>query len=404
MRPNLVSFCVIFLSMGALAAPAAAQRTIAYDTVSESTPAAVSCGFCAGEKFGVIFREIAPGVGLQTDEFPLTINSFKVAVASASVMGDGIITPFSCQGSGEGGTVGVTLEAYAGTDVPTGSIVSKPATGPWAGEMMVFAESVELERSIETTPGSRMYNVMINTIMVDGGVMVDAPNTYVRVVATIPSGGMSASCTALTLSPPGAVGIRDDDGRIDNEIGFIYALNPISGLGGIPQGWHWNESMMISDPVTGATGIGGDWLIRMDITPASGPPPDAGTTPDGGSTEDSGMPPMTDGGMTMTCTTDGECAGGERCESGMCVRVSCASATDCGGGMTCVEGRCRNLCSSDPECAGGEVCDTAAGYCIPVGSGDDGGCGCRVQRPGSIPNALLLSLGVLALLLRRRRR
>jgi MYXO-CTERM domain-containing protein len=404
MRPNLVSFCVILLSMGALAAPAAAQRTIAYDTVSEMTPAAISCGFCSGEKFGVIFREIAPGVGLQEDEFPLTINSFQIAVASANVMMDSSGLAFQCIGSGAGGTVGVQFEAYAGAETPTGSILMKPVDGPWPGETMVFAESVDLERSTETTPGSAMYNVMINTIMVDGGVTVEAGNTYVRVVATIPSGGMSASCGLLGLSPPGAVGIRDDDGRIDNEVGFIYALNPASGLIGIPQGWHWNESMQIEDINGGPPGISGDWLIRMDVTPASGPPPDAGTTPDGGSTADSGMPPMGDGGTTTMCTTDSECAGGESCESGMCVRVSCTSATDCTGGMTCVEGRCRNLCSADPECAGGEVCDTAAGYCVPVGSGDDGGCGCRVQRPGSLPPAFFLSLGVLALLLRRRRR
>ncbi len=267
---------------------------------------------------------------------------------------------------------------------------------------MLFGESVDLERSVETTPGSRMYNVMVNTIMVDGGVMVDAPNTYVRVVATIPGGGMSSSCDLLSLPGPGAVGIRDDDGRIENEVGFIYALNPLSGVAGIPEGWHWNESMMIEDPGGGGSGIAGDWLIRMDITPASGPPPDAGT-PDGGGTTDSGVP-MTDSGTAAMCSVDGDCAGGERCESGMCVRVSCAAAADCGGGMTCVEGRCRNLCSSDPDCAGGEVCDTAAGYCVPVGSGDDGGCGCRVQRSDATPSAVFLALGVMALLLRRRRR
>ncbi len=403
MRPTFVSACVTLLALGALASPAAAQRTVAYDTVSEMTPAAVSCGFCAGEKFGVIFRELGPSVGLQTDEFPLTINAFKIAVASASVTLDTTTFSFQCVGSGAGGTVGVTIEAYAGPTAPTGSILSNPMDGPWPGETMVFAQSADLERSVETTPGSNMYNVMINTVMVDGGAMVDASNTYVRVVATIPSGGSSESCTALMLGPPGAVGIRDDDGRIDNEVGFVYAINEYPSLGGIPAGWHWNEDMMIENPTGGPPGIGGDWLIRMDISPASGPRPDAGTmTPDGG-TADTGTPPMGDSGMAAMCSADSECAGGEVCESGMCTRVSCTTATDCGGGMTCVGGRCRNLCGADAECAGGEVCDTAAGYCVPVGSGGDGGCGCHVQKPGSLPPLFFLSLAVLGLALRRRR-
>jgi MYXO-CTERM domain-containing protein len=392
------------LFLGALPTHASAQRSVAYDTVSMETPAAISCGFCGGEKFGVIFRELTAGGGLLPSEFPLTINSFKIAVASAEVTGDGVSMPLMCMGSAAGGTIGVMLEAFAGETAPMGDIVTRPVSGPWAGETMVFSQSVELERSVETTPGSAMYEVMINTIDIDGGAMVAPPNTYVRVVATIPAGGASSSCDLLGLSPPGAVGIRDDDGRIENNIGFIYALNPLGGVFGIAEGWHWNESSEIEDPTTGEAGIGGDWLIRMDVMPASGPRPDAGMTSDGGIT-DTGTPVGDTGTPPTGCTADSECAGGERCSSGVCTRVSCTTATECGGGMTCVEGRCRGLCSTLEECAGGEVCDAVMGYCVPAGGrDDDGGCGCRVSRPRSMhAPALFAALALFAFVRRRRR-
>lgn len=150
-------------------------------------------------------------------------------------------------------------------------------------------------------------------------------------------------------------------------------------------------------------GIDGDWGLRLNIIPAA-PMTDAGmSTPDAGSTSpDSGAPtpdagttPPMDGGISTMCTGDGECAGGERCIEGMCRRVSCTAATDCAGGMTCVDGMCRNLCSADSECLGGEVCDTAMGHCVPAGSLEDGGCGCRVASRSGVP-AWPLGLSLLA--------
>ena len=57
---------------------AAAQRTVAHDVLTGETPTALTCGFCAGEKIGVVFREL-PGDahGLDPADFPiqLTTNS-----------------------------------------------------------------------------------------------------------------------------------------------------------------------------------------------------------------------------------------------------------------------------------------------------------------------------------------
>ncbi|GAB5544883.1 MAG: hypothetical protein SangKO_046430 [Sandaracinaceae bacterium] len=399
--------CVITV-IGAPGSSALAQRAVQYDTVSETTPAAVSCGFCAGEKFGIVFRPLSEGRGLRADEFPLVVNTMQIAVARAVVTRSGSFG-FECRGSTDMGSVSMMLELYAGETPPSGSIVGNPADGPWPTETLVFAESAELEVSVETTAGSSMYNVMFNTVNVDMGVRVPQPNTYLRAVVTIPAGGMSDSCSDLMLSGPGAVGIRDNDGRIENEVSFIFARNPFDEIIGISEGWHWNEDPEITDD-SGTSGINGDWAIRLDVNPMGMTMTDAGMPDSGVMDPDSGMsmpmdsgttPPPEDGGGTPMCAMDADCAGGERCVEGMCRRVTCAAASDCAGGMTCVEGMCRNLCTSSAECMGGEVCDDAAGYCVPVGEESGGGCGCRVGATRSAGLALLLPL--FGLLLFRRR-
>jgi hypothetical protein len=49
-----------------------------------------------------------------------------------------------------------------------------------------------------------------------------------------------------------------------------------------------------------------------------------------------------------TCTMDSQCAFGERCSGGACVR--CVTDTDCFGGQVCVSGACTNSCMSDGDC------------------------------------------------------
>lgn len=405
LEPRTASLLVVLGLLIASASPAEAQRRIQYDTLADTTPAAISCGFCAGEKFGMVFRPLDAGGGLRPTDFPLDVNSLEIAVARTAVTGD-ILSGFMCMGADGGGVVTVAVEVFAGETAPRGSIVTQPESGAWTGETMVYSDSAELTLSTETTAGSMMYDVMFNTVDI-GGIRVEAPNTYLRVAVSIPGGGTSSSCAALGLTPPGAVGIRDDDGRIEVNVGYIYALNPFGGLGGISQGWHWNEDPEIADEQSGGAGINGEWAIRVNVTPLGAPTPDAGTTtPDAGTTPmvDAGTTPMVDAGATTEmCGVDSDCGGGERCIEGTCRRVSCSAASDCVGGMTCVENMCRNLCSGDSECLGGEVCDTAMGHCVPAGSLDEGGCGCRTvarPTPGWAWTALLPVLG---LLLRRRR-
>jgi MYXO-CTERM domain-containing protein len=398
MRLSFASLVSVFVL--ALALPASAQRTVAYDTVSEGTPAAVTCGFCAMEKFGTVFYSLGTPGGLEADEFPFTLTAVQVAIARTRVVGD-ILSGYTCQGSDMGGTVNFTIEVYAGETVPM-SIMALPTTGPWAGETLVYeASDVPLETSVATMDGGNMFNVMINEFALpDGGVMVEAPNTYLRVVFTIPGGGgSSASCTDLGLTPPAAVSIRDDDGRIAARRSLILATDVDLGGIGIPGGWYWNED--VPDMLGGGTGVNGDWAIRIKIQPMSMSGSDGGVGRDGGPSAGSDGGPGGDGGMSGgMCTTSSECAGGEVCEGGFCVRTACTTTAECGGGRTCVDGRCRNLCDTDSECAGGEVCDTGAGVCRDA---NEGGCGCRVAARTKGTPVALLGLGLLAAIAIRRR-
>jgi hypothetical protein len=273
-----------FAAVLSLAFPvrAAAQRTVAHDTLSEGTPVGVTCGFCAGEAFGVVFRELPPPArGIEPFDFPLELRAVQVALAS--VRTTGAPPSFRCEGSTSGGTVAAEISIWAGTTPPSGDIRSFPVDGPWGDEQLVWAAEAPIELSLAEAEGSSRYALMLNTIRVageDGGPLwVPVPRTYLRVQVVLPAGGSSTACDAMRLPPPGGVPVRDDDGRIAPERSFIYA-------GGV--GYLWNE----------AAGVAGDWAIRLQIVPSAPPPPDGGSAHvdrdgasgglDAGTREDSG--------------------------------------------------------------------------------------------------------------------
>ena len=67
---KLVVTLALACALLCVARPASAQRTIAQDTMSMSTPVAVECGFCAMEAYGEVFETIGTG-GLQPMVLPL---------------------------------------------------------------------------------------------------------------------------------------------------------------------------------------------------------------------------------------------------------------------------------------------------------------------------------------------
>lgn len=263
-RLAMPALAVLLVWLGA-SGHARAQRTLAQDTLSEGTPVAASCGFCAADRFGVVFRELDPPMrGLDPADFPLTLRRLQVGVAAIQ------ISAGMCQGLDAAAPVETVVEIYAGTMPPAGVIRSMPADVEWPGETLVWAtDAAPLVPSTTTAAGSAMFELTLSSFDLQDElgmpVRVEAPATYLRVVVHIPGGGLSSTCDALMRDGPSFVPVRDDDGRIADERGFIY--DPTSG-------WFWNEQALVT----------GDWAVRLVITPSAPPGTDAGTItpPDGG--------------------------------------------------------------------------------------------------------------------------
>jgi len=277
----------VMLTAGAfvLSAPSMvrAQQEIRLDSIRQDSEAAITCGFCSGEKFGVIFREVQPGAGLPAAAFPLTLNKVQIAVAATEVRN------LDCQPAAMGGMVNGTMEIYAGATAPT-TITTLTGTGPWPGESTVLqATQVQLERSVTTGGGIRNWDVRLNELPVNQ--VVPAPNTYIRVQITIATGGYSDACSILGFQPPNISPFRDDDGST-GRTSYIYRLGTILNN----EEYVFNEDF--NDPSTGSA-INGDWLVRLEVTPFGGPPADAGVQPpaDRGVHPDAAPPPPMDSGV-----------------------------------------------------------------------------------------------------------
>ncbi len=282
------------------AASALAQRVVAYDTLGGG-PSAVTCGFCAGERFGVVFRELPPPArGLEPGDFPLELRGVRVALANAVVSG-GV-----CAGGTTGGTATVDLEIYAGSTPPTGDLRDRPTDAPWEGETLLWAGvGLPLVRSSLDGEGSTTFVVSFNDLQIRGEMdeplVVEAPHRYLRVVFTLGEEAHRnrAGCEDAGLVSPTAFPMRDDDGVVAPERSFLW------GQGGL--GWQWNE----------AVGVNGDWAVRAEIRPLETGTPDAGidagTDAGNGSLDASAE---TDGGAPMDTGTDAGAAPSEDESSG----------------------------------------------------------------------------------------
>jgi MYXO-CTERM domain-containing protein len=265
---RLARIHVAVLSLLAVLAPAGAraQRLVAHDTLSDAAPTAVTCGFCVGEAFGTIFRELEPPLrGIDPGEFPLELREVQIALAAASTTGTA--PSYVCAGDAAGGTADVELEVWSGTAPPTGDIRSMPGLAePWAeDETLLWAGTVSVELSVPEVDGASRFQLTINRLPVvaeDGSpIRIPMPATYVRVVAWLTPGGASTLCDAQALEAPSGVPVRDDDGLVASERSFLHAAGT---------GWLWSET----------AGVEGDWGLRLLVVPM-GTPIDGGLR-DGG--------------------------------------------------------------------------------------------------------------------------
>ncbi len=277
--------------------PAFGQRRLVQDTLSASTPGVVSCGFCAGERFAVIFRDLPPpSSGLAPEDFPVELANVEIAVASANAAA-------GCAPSETGATITAPVEIYAGTSVPPDEVVDLPADAPWPGETLVWAADAPLALSVADETGRYSVNFNVLEVRDELGerIRVDA-GVYFRVVVTIPTGvaGSSPACESGSFESPGGFPFRDNAGDFPEFRGtgrrsLIHALGV---------GWVWNSEGHAPVPV-----IPGNWGIRLALF-TFGPGPsgrDAGMAPDAGADAgerldaglDAGSTPV-DGGPAVT--------------------------------------------------------------------------------------------------------
>src|SRR5690606_13897366 len=112
--------------------------------------------------FGVVFRELpAPRRGIEPEDFPITLESVQVALASATVSPGPTCTP-----SEAGGAIVAPVEIYAGAEIPTGAITSLPSDGPWPGEELVWAADAPLALSPAQAGGGGRYELSFNELVV----------------------------------------------------------------------------------------------------------------------------------------------------------------------------------------------------------------------------------------------
>lgn len=239
---------------------AGAQVTLAQDTLSAESPAAALCGFCGGEGFGVVFRELPPpSRGLLPEDFPLVVRAVEVALASARLDG------MRCVSAPEGGTAHVDIEIWAGRTPPGERIGASEPGLPWpeTGEELVFAAAdVPVEFSIPAT-GSTGFQLRLNrfAVMDEMGapIRVSEEFRYLRVFVRLSDSALPGpSCPFSADGSP----LRDD-GRIANERSYILA----NGMGFV-----WNEQVRVD----------GDWAVRLHIDPALPAQRDAGPRNDAG--------------------------------------------------------------------------------------------------------------------------
>ncbi len=265
---------------------ASAQQVLSHDTIAGDTNVAITCGFCANEKIGVIFRELStPRNGLEPSDFPIEVEGVQVALANAQISMLG-----ACVGAVDAATIDVSIEIWAGIEPVEGDGLDEmPVEGPWGGpdnEMLLVQSVTPVTLSTADAPGSMRYEAQFNELALieeDGRALrVEAPYKYLRVVVTLMGGrGESPPCEAGGFEAPGGFPIRDDDGVIQANRSFFYA----SGVG-----WIWNDD---ERPMFH---INGDWAIRIEYNSAGSGTRDGGSTPDASIRRDATIFDSGDGG------------------------------------------------------------------------------------------------------------
>lgn len=150
---------------------------------------------------------------------------------------------------------------------------------------------------------------------------------------------------------------------IDNVNYFAGLFDPYSG-----NPTHLATSGSVT--FTQAGGIGGRWVGSF-----SGDLEEVQSAPGCQSTADCATGEVCSNGTCVRapppqCTSNAQCAAGNVCQAGVCVLAApaCVQDADCAVGQLCLGGQCQIFtppqCQTDSDCSRGEVCQ--AGACVPA--------------------------------------
>ena len=225
------------------------------------------------------------------------------------------------------------------------------------------APVIDANSTSNPTPGTGSFTVAPSTTGGNGslGVIDSAGSPTMHYVMVGDLMGNPTSFFAVIADVPFTVGAH----AIDNVHFYAGLFNPQTGN---PTHLATNGTVTF----TQAGGIGGRWVgsFTGDVEAVQ-------ATPGCVSTADCASGEVCSNGTCVRapppqCTSSAQCAAGNVCQAGVCVPATpppaCVVNTDCATGQICASGQCVVLtpppaCQVDADCVRGQVCQ--AGQCVP---------------------------------------
>ncbi len=235
---------------------------------------------------------------------------------------------------------GVTVAATATFDAPVIDANTTTAPSVGTGNFTVAPSTTGGNTSIGVIDNSSrppLYYVMV------GDLMGSNPTAFLSIISDVPF---------TTGTHP-----------IDNVHSFAGLFDPYTG-----NPTHLATSGSVTFTQVG--GVGGRWVGSF-----SGDLEEVQAAPGCQSTADCATGEVCSNGTCVRapppqCTSNSQCATGQVCQGGVCVpsTPACVQDSDCAAGQICAGGQCQTFsppqCQADSDCSRGEVCQ--ANVCVPA--------------------------------------
>jgi Cys-rich repeat protein len=221
------------------------------------------------------------------------------------------------------------------------------------------APVVDANAQSNVTPGSGSFTVAPSTSGGPGslGVVDQSPSGTYRYVIVGDLNGNPPSFFAVIADVPFTVGVH----AIDNVHFFAGLFDTVTG-----DPTHLATGGSVTFTTTG--GVGGRWVGSFAGTL------DAVSAPQCQTSSDCAAGEVCSNGTCVRapppqCTVDADCAAGQQCHAGVCVprtTPACVTSSDCAAGQQCQAGVCvpstTPACVTNSDCGAGQVC--VSGQCV----------------------------------------